>query len=113
VKQVLIYENRKTTPLVWDVSTPELKDKAFLSLFKVLDKDWEVYGDLDPSCATPGCNHSCNFHIPIEPEHPNLQQQVLYTKAKNEDVKAAAKLLMIRQGEEYENWYITEVEDAT
>ena len=45
--EVLIYRNRKCDPEIWDISTPERKRKAFLSLFTLLDEHWQVYCDLE------------------------------------------------------------------
>ena len=111
MKQVLIYENRKIDPIVWDVSTLELRAKAFMALFKILDVDWEAYSDLDDECVEEGCSHSCTYHKVIESTRPNLDQQGLYAAAKDGNAKAAEQLLQMRRDYEYENWVITEMEE--
>lgn len=45
--KILIYGNRKTDPTIYDISTPEKENAAFLLLFKMLDEDWEVYSDIE------------------------------------------------------------------
>lgn len=109
MKKVLIYENRKIDPIVWDVSTLELRAKAFMELFRILDKDWEAYSDLDDECIQEGCSHSCTYHKVIEPTRPNLDQQGLYAAAKGGNAKATEQLLHMRRDYEYESWVITDM----
>ncbi len=45
MKTVLVYENRKSGPIVFDVSTPELRSKAFLDMFHYM-QDWDCYDDI-------------------------------------------------------------------
>ena len=42
MKKVLIYKNRKTSPTVFDISTPEKEKKAYLQLFDILEH-WNVF----------------------------------------------------------------------
>lgn len=87
MKEVLIYGNRKMDDEVWDISTQELREKAFLELFAMLRDDWQVY-----SAAAL-----------------NKVQQTLYNKASAGDAAAAEKLLKFRQSYEYESWHTKEV----
>ena len=41
--KVLVYENRKTDPIIWDASTPESQAWALRELFDMLH-DWGCYG---------------------------------------------------------------------
>ena len=109
MKQVLIYENRKIDPIVWDVSTLELRAKAFMELFRIIDKDWEAYSDLDDECAEAGCSHTCAHHRKVEPTRPNPDQQALYAAAKGGNTKATEQLLRMRRDYEYESWVITDM----
>lgn len=124
MKEVLVYQNRKCDPEIWDISTPELKEKAYLGLFALLDESWQVYSDLEeleepkkPSMTleqiakiSPG-----KVKEAAEGEHKEyralvgqykdaLHQKQLYEKAKKGDAKAAHLLLSTRNGGEYENW---------
>lgn len=77
---VLIYGNRKQDDEIYDISTPEKEAAAFLLLFKTLDEDWQVYGEL------------------------NKREKELYKAAKAGDANAAKRLLTMRKGYEYEEW---------
>lgn len=88
MKMVLIYENRKTDPVVWDASTSELEGKAFLSLFNLLDKEWRVYTDLEENPQSSMFNN----------------QFTLYNKSKEGDIRSCRALLNIRKQYEYEYW---------
>jgi hypothetical protein len=85
--KVLVYGNRKQDDDLYDISTPEKEDAAFLLLFKTLDEDWGVYTDL------------------------NLRERELHQQAKAGDGKAAKKLMSGRQRYEYENFRIDHVQD--
>lgn len=85
MKKVLYYENRKSGPVLFDASTPELEMMAFYNLFIVLDEQWEVYFNL------------------------NENQQKLYDKAKMGSYYDAQKLLKLRCNNEYEHWSIIAV----
>ena len=80
--KTLVYENRKISPIRWDISTPEKRDKAFLELFKILDEEWQCY---------------CEFE---------KGQKVFYNQAKKGNAEAAEKLLSLRVKYEYEEWKI-------
>jgi len=96
MKKVLIYENRKTDPICWDASTPELENQAFLALFHLLDEEWDVYLDLkeDKQPALIGQN-----------------QVALYHKAKQGDVLSCRRLLSQRLRYEYEFWQLIPVRE--
>ena len=85
--RVILYENRKSDPLVLDVSTPEKRTAAFLCLFRVLDEEWQVYSEL------------------------NKREQTLYDKARGGDGSAAERLLSLRKDNEYEMWQFVTVVD--
>lgn len=93
--KVLVYGNRKTEDVLYDVSTPAKRGKAFLKVFRLLDKEWDVYSDLD---------------------EPDLQTREarwkdLRDKARAGDAEAAEALLMQRSRlhYEYEQIHFTEV----
>ena len=81
--ELLVYGNRKSDIMVWDVSTPEKRAASFLDLFKLLDEDWQVYS------------------VGITREHG-----VLFRKAKKGDAVAAETLLTARKDYEYESWQV-------
>lgn len=87
---MLIYGNRKEPDMKFEVSTPELRAKAFLELFKHLDGAWKVYSDWEEGVVG-------DLH------------KDLYKKAKGGDVNAAELLLTLRKDYEYEKWQIEEV----
>jgi predicted ABC-class ATPase len=89
MKKILLYENRKSDPVAFDASTPELENTAFLKLFKLLDEDWQVY-----ECGDMTAIHNQWYHL-----------------AKNRgDAEAAKKLLKARRNYEYETWQMVNVE---
>jgi len=88
MKKVLIYQNRKSDAYVWDVSTIEKEEKAFRSLFAILDGAWRVYEDLDL------------------PTHIRW-----YGEAKKGNYECLLTLLEERKDYEHEEWYITEVKE--
>ena len=94
MKKVLVYDNRKMDPVIWDASTPELEDKALLALFKFFD-EWNFYEDLrdNPQPTLIGTN-----------------QYGLYQKAKTGDIVACKRLLGQRKGNEYEFWQILPIQ---
>ena len=88
MKKVLIHEGDVGVD-VWDVSTPELKEKAFKSLFRILDgEDYRVYEDLEL------------------PTHIRW-----YDEAKKGSYECLIALLEDRKSYEYEEWYITRVRE--
>lgn len=91
MKKVLIYENRKTDAYVWDVTTPELMNNAYISLFRLLDEQLECYDSIR--------------------EDGNSNQIQWYKEAKKGDYTNLYRLLEARRGYEYENWYVTNVEN--
>ena len=129
MKKVLIYGNRKQDDDIWDVSTPELLDKACLELFNILNAVWCVYDylplvvgkkrhcvDCDgngtitlksgsnvdcPSCAGP--------YINTDQKKSKERELELYNKAIQNDAKAAYELLKLRKTYEYEEWNIYNV----
>ena len=99
---VLIYENRKSGPMVWDISTPGKRERAYLSLFEYLDTEWQVYSDLqepleEQRSEGPLFRPSGNYWRAV-----NMRQ--LYAAAGLGDSKAAESLLKARQEYEYESW---------
>jgi len=89
----LVYGNRKQPDMKWDISTPELRAKAFLELFKYLKKEWVVY--------------TCDYWGATKAEI--AQQKELYRLASDGDAEAAERLLRMRIDYEYENWRIVAV----
>ena len=94
METVLIYSNRKVDARVWNISTPEKRKKAFLSLFSILSDEWDAYADLE-----------------LFPEDQPVEQVNLYDLAKLGDATAAELLLKMRKDRdyEYEYWSISEV----
>ncbi len=94
METVLIYSNRKADARVWNVSTPEKRKKAFLSLFTILEDEWDAYSDLQ-----------------MFPNDQPIEQVNLYDLAKLGDADAAEKLLTMRKNRdyEYEYWSISEM----
>jgi hypothetical protein len=86
MKKVLIYSNRRYDEKVWDISTPELENRAFLQLFKLL-QDFEVY----------------------DQDELSITAKDLYALADSGNAFAAKKLLRLRKGNEYEEWNIVDV----
>jgi hypothetical protein len=129
MKKVLMYDNRKCNPEIWDVSTPELKSKAFLNLFKLLDEDWEVYSDLvgleepkKPSMSleqiaqlpegrvrSAAEEEHKEYETDLEEYKLSKEQKKLYDLAKKGDANAAQTLLTRRRDYEYETWQIRDV----
>jgi len=96
LKKVLIYENRKCDPICWNASNPQLENQAFLSLFRLLDEEWDVYLDLKES---------------KQPALIGQNQVDLYHKAKQGDAFACRRLLSQRKRCEYEFWQIVPVQE--
>ena len=90
METVLIYSNRKADARVWNVSTPEKRKKAFLSLFTILSDEWDAYADLE-----------------LFPEDQPVEQVNLYYLAKLGDAGAAEQLLTMRRDRDYEYEYFT------
>jgi len=90
--KVLMYGNRKMSPIAFDASTPELELKAFLRLFQYFDGDyWRMYK------ASPLTG----------------KQKDWYEKAKyGADGDSARKLLTARRTYEYEEWQLVEVQES-
>jgi len=85
MKKVLIYDGDDGV-CVWDVSTPELKEKAFKSLFELLDGMFMYY------------------------EFEGKQEEWC-NDARKGDYTSILALLTDRKGYEHEEWYITEVKE--
>jgi hypothetical protein len=85
MQKVLIWYGKHGN-MAWDVSTLELENKAMLSLFSMLDIDYDCYADLRD------------------------MKSLYYTNAKSGNVKDAKRILQMRQhGCEYEGWDILEI----
>lgn len=132
IKEVLVYQNRKCDPEIWDISTPELKEKAFLGLFNLLDESWQVYSDLEEleEPKKPSMTLEQIAKLPkgkvreaAESEHQEYKSQLsqyngmtyqkqLYEKAKKGDAKSAFLLLSTRNGYEYEAWTTERVNEV-
>ena len=93
--KVLMYSNRKSDPILWDASTKEKLDAAFLALFHYLDDDWDCYYDLKNDINS------------------DIQQHALYDEARFGNAKAAFRLLSLRISYEYESWELVNVVDPT
>lgn len=131
MKKVLIYENRKSAPEIWDVSTLELRRKAFLSLFNLLDDTWQAYEDLKeleepkkPSMTLEDIAKLSAGKVrkTAEEEHEEYNRELqeynlakrhksMYDKAKAGDANATHLLLRERVEYEYENWNVYEVNE--
>jgi hypothetical protein len=94
VKKVLIYGNRKQDDMCWDVSTPELRSRAFLELFKYLKECWSVY--------------ECDYWGSSPKE--KATQKNLFKEACEGNPQSAEKLLTQRQSYEYESFKIINTE---
>jgi len=94
METVLIYSNRKSDARVWNISTPEKRKKAFLSLFTLLEDEWDAYSDFE-----------------LFRDDQSTEQLNLYDLARLGDAEAAEKLLTIRRDRdyEYEYWSISKV----
>ena len=88
MKKVLVYQNRKIDPMIWDISTPELRLKALLALFNMLEK-WGYYNDIQSDLA----------------DQLELQKR-LYEMANEGNPSAAEELLTLRRAwsYDYERW---------
>lgn len=85
--EILVYSNRKTDPIYWDISTPEQRATAFLDLFRILRDEWDVYAQINRS---------------------SLREQALFEQAGQGDGRAAERLLTLRKNDEYESWHIAD-----
>lgn len=92
----ILYQNRKSDPVLWDCSTPEKLVSATLALFRHLKNEWEVYAELEE---------------PIAWDAKPTRQHKLYAKAKSGDATAALQLLQTRKSYEYEYWCFVEIGD--
>ena len=127
MRRILIYENRKTDPVFWDATTPELEAGAVLALFKHLDKDWQVYAGLTegpyiperPKDHVEGCMcEPCQSHRKATAAAPKEERQTaehlaLYKAAKKGDADAALKLLTARKDWEYESFKFVWADEVT
>ncbi|MGH9426001.1 MAG: hypothetical protein ACRD2L_06840 [Terriglobia bacterium] len=133
--KVLVYGNRKQGDMMWDVSTPEKEDAAFLALFRYLGDVWKVYSTLNedlkdrerefkeleevldayakksvPAALMKTAKMKLEDRKSIESSLMRIRQMAeLLKKAQGGDAKAAKKLLSMRKGYEYEEWHIAEV----
>ena len=87
IKKVLIYENRKTDPYGWDISTSKLEREAYLSLFTLLDKKWQLFESL------------------------GVMQSQIYAKAKQGDCEAARSVLEYSRDWEYGGFTIIKLQE--
>lgn len=137
MKKVLRYSNRKEDDQLWDASTPELEDAAFLALFKHLDENWDTYNDMDPTeyekelqglvslkedLDGGKVNSSLEREARIKVSRiPHLRKEVadcknesdLYDRAKKGYASAAKELLRRRKRYEYEEWDFLYVKSPT
>jgi hypothetical protein len=129
--RLLVYGNRKSDDVMYDISTPEKKAAAFLKVFKLLDKDWQVYGDLDylkemetcEACAKDIhrlCETNCKCMQQeclkknssfVRLYNTRKRQRELLLKARAGDAVAAEKLMSERRTYEYEAFSYKEVND--
>ena len=129
---VLLYENKKSDPILIDVSTREKMEAGLKWLFWHLYNEWTVYTDLDqadsrepldqemaelrdaisksPSKTVAVALQTClaNLQVQYNKATGNGRQRKLrlYAKAKENDLQAIAELLYLRRGREDENWSI-------
>jgi len=128
VKRVLMYSNRKMDGhLIWDASSEELEAGAVLALFRHLDADWSVYGDLTsepyisefPKGHPDGCKcEPCEQARKSRERAPNekaanAEMLALYERAKKGEALAAKALLHARRDYEYEKHDFSFVESET
>ncbi len=124
MKEILMYENRKSGTYIWDISTPELKDQAFLKLFRVLDEEWNVYFELKElkQPESPGMSREeveampegsiresalealLKYEKSLKEFRLLEEDSKLYELAKEGDVSKAKLLLELHRDYEYEKW---------
>ena len=130
MKKILKYENRKCDPVYWDISTPELYEKALKSLFEVL-KVWQVYANLEDASdhyykvcdeckgsqkvklstgtfVCPKCKGNTSSELDVEERE---ESKKLYKEALTGNFKAIEKLLKSRSDYEYEEWRTYNIEE--
>lgn len=132
MKKLLMYENRKSAPLFWDISTPELQEGAVRALFRHLDNDWRVYSGLDDLVEpqTPGMAPEEAEQLPEGPIRDAALKEIndydarlrnhmrssleksLYERARSGEYPAMLALLKARKGYEYESWRIFPVQEG-
>lgn len=134
MKRVLIYGNRKSDITCYDASTDELAQKAFWTLFKVIDKDWECYEDLKDFDPDEGDELGMTYEQIEALPAGSIKDKALdtfreyqaaggdrdttklhaewYEKAKKGDYKALMSLLKARRTWEYEEWQLVEVTET-
>lgn len=111
MKKVLTYENRKIDDIVWDVSTLKLEEKAKRELFKILDKDWQVFIGIEKYMpktiekVCPTCKHKTSKTVNGEKTFEYEQ----YLQAKKGDYFAIQEILNSVKDDEYCYWHIDEV----
>ena len=136
---VLLYENKKSDPILIDVSTREKMEAGLKWLFWHLYNEWTVYTDLDQADSREPIeqkmaelrdaiskSQSKTVAVALQTSLAELQVQYtkatnngrqrrlrLYAKAKENDVQAIAELLHLRRNYEYENWSIVSLIDPT
>ena len=136
---VLLHENKKSDPILIDVSTREKMEAGLKWLFWHLYNEWTVYTDLDQADSREPLEQemaelrdaiskssSKTVAVALQTCLANLQVQYnkatgngrqrklrLYAKAKENDVQAIAELLHLRRNYEYENWSIVSLIDPT
>lgn len=135
--KVLIYGNRKQDDMMWDASTPEQEDAAFLALFRYIGDVWKVYSTLNadlkdtekdlkeleevsaaytkksmPAALMETAKTQLANKAELERSvRRQKEMSELYKKAKTGDAKAAKALVLMRKDYEYEEWSYGEVID--
>lgn len=84
--KILVYGNRKSPDVYYQIDTPERELAAYLTFFRELDGYWQCYLDA------------------------NKAHSILVEKARLGDGEAAKKLLKSRKNYEYEYVHEEEVE---
>jgi hypothetical protein len=132
MKKVLMYQNRKSSPLVWDISTSEKENQAYLALFKYLDESWQVYSDLidlsepkkpslslevitglpDGSLKDQAKREHYEYENAVKELKTKQYQAKLYTSAKKGEVIGAKKLITLRRYYEYEQYDILNIQNS-
>ena len=134
--KILLYENRKSDPIGWDISTKEKQRLGFLALFNHLDKVWKCYGEIEKSeeklegvlsdLSILGnliedseggiIEYVCRREIKDLKRQQDFwerykEQYVLLQSARKGNAASANYLLSMRVHHEYEGWQIIEIKE--
>lgn len=112
MKKILTYSNRKIDDIVWDVSTPKLEKEARKELFKILDKEWQMFSHIEKheenneEVVCPTCKHKTIKKIKggLTYDYKRL------VDARRGDEFSIRSMLEMVQGHEYGDWRIRTVQ---